>query len=413
MQNFASFSFSDAFILIKGAYPYLDFLKIKKTNNSLKLIDYLKNNFIPATSTTEVPSLAQDFEEISVEIDQTKSDIEEEIFEAPVEYEEYEETKLSFCIYKDNQIDLKPDQSPGVNCKHLPLCSSIENEDDSSIDLRTGSNSKCRKLPRCPEDGKIDLRTIKGQELIPGQTCIPQCPSDDSIDLRKGNQIPGLTCYIPVENLPNCPEDGSIDLRSGGQSMIPGVTCRPKCNSDDLIDIRNVGSVPGLTCYISEIDASNLPNCPEESVIDLRSSGQLIPGVTCKPKCQIDDSIDLRNSNEIPGVTCYISLEVNVPLPNCPEEGEIDLRAGGQSLFPGESCKPKCGTGQSIDLRQGEIPGVTCYTVEDESYQGYDYKFPENPLILPARQTKLPVCTYKNNGIDLRKDQDIPGITCR
>ena len=81
-----------------------------------------------------------------------------------------------------------------------------------------------------------------------------------------------------------------------------------------------------------------MPPCPIEDLIDVRNIG-LIPGLTCKPlpKCSTG-AIDLRNS-EIPGVTCIESPEEKPELPPCPIEDDesVDLRSE-VLLIPGMEC---------------------------------------------------------------------------
>ena len=83
-----------------------------------------------------------------------------------------------------------------------------------------------------------------------------------------------------------------------------------------------------------------------------------------------DIKLDLRGDQHIPGLTCIPRHQPEEPveLPPCPIEAEsesnlLDIRSG-EEVIPGVTCKllPECpGKDDKIDLRGAQyIPGLTC-----------------------------------------------------
>ena len=128
----------------------------------------------------------------------------------------------------------------------------------------------------------------------------------------------------------------------------------------------------------------------------------MIPGITCKPLpiCPKEDSkLDLRGDQHIPGLTCIPRQEPAEPveLPPCPIEVDseydlLDIRSG-EEVVPGVTCKPlpECpGKEDKIDLRGAQhIPGLTCIPRQE-----------------PSEEDLSPLLDIRTSGMEL-----IPGMT--
>lgn len=131
-------------------------------------------------------------------------------------------------------------------------------------------------------------------------------------------------------------------------------TTLPKCGSDGFeLDIRQP-EIPGVTCLEdNETLETYQPQNPAKPVTQPEITINQPEAQNTLPKCGSDGfDLDIRQV-EIPGITC---LEAEESLPPC----QSDLEQ------------------TSLD-----IPGITCLQQEKEA--GYQYPVPDNPLELPEK----------------------------